>query len=295
VEDGSFLWRDTNGNIDIIRTYLDNTNCEKFNMKSVVDHNDRTTLLVAEPGMGKSTFLSYMEHEIKKLRPSVWVLRINLNEHANDLKNVKFEWGSIEECKEFLWSAAHSPKQDDLKVTKEMFLQALKQAGRMVIILDGFDEINPDYSCKVQILISAIRDETASKIWISSRLSHKQNLEVILEKFAFTLQPFTTENQIQFLEKYWSEVTGTANEEILQRFAKELLSLCSKQFSDKDGEFTGIPLQTMMLGEAFVNEAERYCCSGEFNLPEKFKSFYLFRKFTENRFDIYFSGKIQID
>jgi len=188
VEDGSFLWRDTNGNIDIIRRYFDNTNCEKFDMNSVVEHNDRTMLLVAEPGMGKSKFLSYMEHVIKKWRPSVWVLRINLNEHTNDLENVKFDQGIIEKCKEFLWSAARSNKQDALNVTKEMFLQALEKTGKMIIILDGFDEISPDYSSKVEILIRGIRDETASKIWISSRSSHRQNLEDILGKFAFTLQ-----------------------------------------------------------------------------------------------------------
>jgi hypothetical protein len=52
VKEGSFLWRDTNGNIDIIRRYIDNTKCKKYDdMKSVLEHKDRTMLLVAEPGM----------------------------------------------------------------------------------------------------------------------------------------------------------------------------------------------------------------------------------------------------
>jgi hypothetical protein len=58
------------------------------------------------------------------------------------------------------------------------------------------------------------------------------------------------------LEQYWSEVTEISNQGNLQTFAKILLSLCSKNFCDKDGEFTGIPLQTMMLGEAFANEVK---------------------------------------
>ena len=64
VEEGSFLLRDTNGNIDIIRGYTDNTKGQKYDKKSVVKHNDRTVLLLAELGMGKSTFLSYMAHKI---------------------------------------------------------------------------------------------------------------------------------------------------------------------------------------------------------------------------------------
>jgi len=162
AEKGSFLWRDTNGNIDIIRRYIDNTKCEKYDdMKSVVENNDRTMLSVAEQGMRKSTFLSYMSHEIKKRKPSVWVLRINLNEHTNKFEDTDFENGFIDKCKTFLWSAAHSPEPDALEVTQEIFLQALEQTGKMVIILDGFDEIIPDYSSKVEMLIRAIRDETA--------------------------------------------------------------------------------------------------------------------------------------
>jgi predicted NACHT family NTPase len=170
-------------------------------MKSVVEHKDRTMLLVAEPGMGKSTFLSYMAHEIKKWNPSVWVLKINLNEHTNELENTEFEQECFDKCKNFLWNAAHSPEQDALKVTKEIFLQALEQSGKVVILLDGFDEISPDYSPKVKKVISALKDKTASKIWISSRFSYQQDLENILGKFACTLQPFTQDNRVQFLKQ----------------------------------------------------------------------------------------------
>jgi hypothetical protein len=67
----------------------------------VMEHNDRTMLLVAEPEMGKSTFLSHMEHEIKKRNTAVWVLRINLNEHTCALENIEFEEECIDKCKVF--------------------------------------------------------------------------------------------------------------------------------------------------------------------------------------------------
>jgi ankyrin repeat protein len=51
----------------------------------------------------------------------------------------------------------------------------------------------------------------------------------------------------------------------------------------------------MMLGEAFVNEAKEYCCSGESNLPEKFNLFDLFEKFWEKKCDIYISDKMAMD
>jgi putative ribosome biogenesis GTPase RsgA len=66
VEEGSFLWRDTNCNVDIICGSIDDTKCKKYDIETVMEHNDRTTLLVGESGMGKSMFLPHMEHEIKK-------------------------------------------------------------------------------------------------------------------------------------------------------------------------------------------------------------------------------------
>jgi hypothetical protein len=53
VKEDSFLWRDTNCNIETIRRYIENIKCEKHNIKRAVGHNDRTRLLVTEPGMRK--------------------------------------------------------------------------------------------------------------------------------------------------------------------------------------------------------------------------------------------------
>ena len=71
-------------------------------MKSVVEHNDRTMLLVAEPGIGKSTFLSYEAHEIKEWKSCVWILRINLNEYTKEIAITGFEHERIDKCKIFL-------------------------------------------------------------------------------------------------------------------------------------------------------------------------------------------------
>jgi len=295
VEEGSYLWRESSCSIDIIRRYIDDSKCKKYDITSVMEYIERTMLLVAEPGMGKSTLLSHMEHEIKTRTPEVWVLRINLNEHTREMENIAFEEECIDKCKTFLWSALHSPEQSALKLTKEIFLQALDETNKVVIILDGFDEISPDYSSKVEMLIRELKEKTSSKIWVSSRLSHRQNLEDIVMKISFTLQPFKPENQIQFLKQYWNEVLKISKQSNLQKFAKKLLRLCSRNFSDKDGEFTGIPLQTMMLGEAFVKEAEEYCSSEKVNLPEKFNLLSLFKQFTERKCNIYFSEKNAMD
>jgi ankyrin repeat protein len=292
MERGSFLWRESNCNIDIIRRHIDKTKCEQYVIRRIMEHDNRTMLLVAEPGMGKSTFLSYMEHEIKKCQPEVWVLRINLHEHTRALDNSEFEKECIDK---FLWDVAQSPEKDSLKLVELIFTEALKRTGNVVVILDGFDEISPEYSRKVEVLIREIKERTAAKLWVSSRSSYRLKLEEIMMKLALTLQPFTRQNQIDFLEEYWNKSVEGFKPHSLRTFAEELLRLSSENFSDKDGQFTGIPLQTMMLGEAFVEEAKKHCLTGKFNLPNKFNLLALFKKFTERKFDIYFSEKNKID
>jgi hypothetical protein len=44
-------------NVDIICRYIDKREFEKYDMKCVVEQNDRTMLLAAEPGKGKIKFL----------------------------------------------------------------------------------------------------------------------------------------------------------------------------------------------------------------------------------------------
>jgi ankyrin repeat protein len=295
MEDGSFLWRESNCNIDIIRRYIDDAKCKKYDIKILMEHNDRTMLLVAEPGMGKSTFLSYMEHEIKKCKPAMWVLRINLHEHTRALKNIEFGKECIDKCKMFLWGAARSHEQDALMLEEIVFQQALERTGNVVILLDGFDEISPKYSRKVETLIREVTERTPSKVWVSSRSSYRLKLEDIMVKFSFTLKPFTGENQIDFLEEYWNSSIGGFKPGSLRSFAEKLLSLCSKNFNDKDGKFTGIPLQTMMLGEAFVEEAKRRCSNEKINLPNNFNLLVLFKMFTEKKFNICFDEKNAMD
>jgi len=48
------------------------TKCKEYDINSVMEHKDKAMLLVADPGMVISRFLSCMEYEFKKLNSSMW-------------------------------------------------------------------------------------------------------------------------------------------------------------------------------------------------------------------------------
>ncbi|KDR20043.1 Serine/threonine-protein phosphatase 6 regulatory ankyrin repeat subunit B [Zootermopsis nevadensis] len=121
VKDDFFVWRDSSSDIDVIRKYIDKTKCESNDVRSILEHNYSTMLLAGEPGMGKTTFLSHMEHEIKEREPSMWVVRLNLNDHTSTLDSTEFEGECIDKCKKFLWEGAHSKEQNALELEKKYF------------------------------------------------------------------------------------------------------------------------------------------------------------------------------
>jgi hypothetical protein len=145
------------------------------------------------------------------------------------------------------------------------------------------------------MLIREIRNELASKICVLPRSSYRIKSEKLMMKLAFSLRPFTALNQITCLEQYWNKTFESPNQELLRNFAEVLVSMSSETFSDNNWQFTGIPLQIMMLGETFVKEAGNYCLSGEVNLQGNFNLLALFRKFTETKCDIYLKEKYRIN
>jgi hypothetical protein len=118
-------------------------------------------LLAAEPGMGRSKFLSYTQQNINKYNPGIWVLRINLLENVHTLQTIETERPN--EWEQFLRKTAHVTEQNYLPLVKLLF----PQEGNATVILDGYDEICPDYSTKVDWLMQRITNENTIKLWVS--------------------------------------------------------------------------------------------------------------------------------
>jgi hypothetical protein len=87
-----------------------------------------------------------------------------------------------------------------------------------------------------------------------------------------------------------------ASKEKLEIYAKQLTQKMSVSISDRDREFTGIPLQTRMLAEAFGEEVRIFCQSSE-SMPElqvNLELLELYGRFIERKYDIYQEEKLQI-
>ena len=102
---------------------------------------------------------------------------------------------------------------------------------------------------------------------------------------------------MEFLRKFWSlkdwfTVAGNTVEEgksKLEIYAKELCKKVGQSISDKDKDFTGIPLQCRMLAESFDEEVKTFYLSQDSVSDVTFKLDLLdvYEKFIDRKYNIY--------
>jgi hypothetical protein len=85
----------------------------------------------------------------------------------------------------------------------EIFKQCCeqKQMARIVIMLDGFDEISPFYKETVIGLLQALRQTAVEQLWVTIRPNLREELEDKLQQLSSTLEPSSEEYQVEFLTK----------------------------------------------------------------------------------------------
>ncbi|XP_069670582.1 uncharacterized protein [Periplaneta americana] len=283
-EDTGFILKKTKGSISKIKFHMMDKISNR-SLEEVMLLSDRIKLIVANPGMGKSTEIVNVAQEFKRSDSTCWVVTIMLNDYTDYLS--KFE--ESEEYEVELLSQAGK----FTGFARLLFTHELKNAGNIVFLIDGFDEISPDYADTVLHMLSRLMKYKFKQMWITSRSVMKEMLEKEFFCLPFQLQPFTNENQRDFLAKLWSNINnGSYNLDI---FIDSLLKATGESFSDKPGHFTEIPLQIHMLAEVFQTDASQYCQSGEMIHHRKLDLLELYNRFVDRKWNICMGEKGRVD
>ena len=162
--------------------------------------------------------------------------------------------------------------------------------------MDGFDEINPSYKQTVIDLVQGLRQTAVEQLWVTTRPHLREELEDKLQHLSYTLEPFSEKDQVQFLTKFWSLKDWLSKLVKLEIFTTKLIKKLAKSISDKDGELTGITLQTRILAEAFEKEVKIFCqlAASVPELPFQLDLIELYGRFIERKYDIYHLEKRKV-
>ncbi|XP_069672165.1 uncharacterized protein [Periplaneta americana] len=276
-EGDHYFWKESKGDIKLVRNYvMHDERCTEYDdIEHVTELSEKVVLIVAEPGMGKSTELLHLAKKLREKDESAWVIWLNLNDHSEYLNQ------NDPTAFELLCRAGKL----DTVFQKSVFEHALYKKGNVTILLDGFDEISPKYAEKGIAIIKTLKTTKCEKLWVSSRHIMKNKLESELSVLAFMMKPFSREDQIRFLLNYWKEENIGPHD--LNNFIAPLLKLVEYSLSGRATEFTGVPLIMKMLAEIYLPMALQCTWNGEYRLPKRLDLLNFFEDFIDRKWEIY--------
>ena len=244
----------------------------------------QVSLISDTTGMGKTTIMSHLPKQIKQNFPCHWVVKIDLSDHTDELK------AQNKQKIEVLEFLSQKLLKLDSPFEKELFEQRLNE-GKVVVMLDGVDEISPIYERTVIDLLQVLKEMMVEQLWVTTRPHLGGTLEKNLQPHAYTLESFSRGNQVQFLTKFWCQklnLQGTSQQQ-LEMYATAIIEKLEQSINDREKEFTGVPLLTRLLAEAFDQSDVSEC-----NLPDKLNLVDLYKRFTKRKYGICRKEKMKI-
>ena len=223
----------------------------------------RAVIIKGVAGTGKSTVLFHFYDEIKKKDPNIWAIRIDLKDHFDALKKYETHSTNLSDAIEFF---LHLPNVVDNQspFARSLLRRRLETGDRIVLMLDGFDEIDSD--CKkiaIQLMKALIgnrkKEAKPLRLYITTRPDVADNLQLQLGQLAYTLVNFSAENQTQYLTSFWTKNVVPINiqeNERIEEIAKLLVERVSEDLKDDEKSFIGVPLQCRIVAECFLQQVK---------------------------------------
>jgi hypothetical protein len=232
---------------------------------------EKSIVIISEvAGSGKSTILSHFYNEIKKMKPDHWVIRIDLLDRFEELKKFD-EVENLDDAVDFLVNQLHVVDEKS-SFSRSLLRNRLETGDRIVVMFDGYDEINDTCQEKVILLMKTITKEKLIQLYVTTRPHMLDKLQFELSQLAYSLENFTEQDQINFLVSYWKKELNLSEEYILQLFSASLVERVPKTLNDREKTFFGIPLQIQILAlnfQSYVSDLIMTSCENREELLRK--------------------------
>jgi ankyrin repeat protein len=285
----NLLWRNSSGSISSLNEFI----VRKEEEVQLIDENlifqknkEKILIISAEPGMGKSFIL---DNFTQNSSVENFFIKIVLNTCRKTLSDIKFE-DELKKSNDLLEFVLKSllGKKDEQEIS---LLKRFAQEEKLILMFDGLDEVN-DYKERVIHLIDEINSNfKIKKILITTRNHLKKELENNFRTFAFDLNNFSDHDQKEFLYKYWRSSNlkqyERASSAKLKQSAEDLITKIKSFLSKNIYQLIGIPLQTKMLADIFVDKEKDFSKIEITNIAE------LYHHFLESKIKIQIEEKSQ--
>lgn len=211
----------------------------------------KSVIISSNAGMGKTVLIDYFA---RNAPVNFWVVKINLELYKSAYKNIVSNSEGDSRLWAFFGGILEEECSTNLPLAKAIF-RRLYQSKNIVALLDGFDEISIEHQRNGKRFIELLSG-MGCFVLVTTRPVLQNVLESTLKTFSLDLNPFSTKNQEYFLEKtfynQFSEIRHQTEDRIL--YLKRFLSVAQDNLNDNDNEFTGIPLQMLLLSQVCLED-----------------------------------------
>ncbi|XP_064461494.1 uncharacterized protein LOC135371357 isoform X2 [Ornithodoros turicata] len=202
------LWTKSNGPL----SHLPMAGSEDYTTETLLNVPEKVVVVSGAPGMGKSVLASRLCTQLKTQDEKRWVLYVDLLQRMASVETVS-------PTLEYLANLCQVQK-DGLEFV--LFEESLNNGSpfEVVVMLDGFDEVNEKCRKHVFDLIQFLANKKVYKVYLLTRTVFKPHVQDTLHTVSYDLIPFSNENQNEFLTRYRAqrETPATSNEAFLQKF-----------------------------------------------------------------------------
>lgn len=200
--------------------------------------NHKTILISDSAGTGKSTSAAQLARDLKLLKRISWVVFIDLKEHTKTLAR-------DEQCIDrFFFSA------DILKLNsrfEEKLFGEFYENKKVIFIIDGFDEISPNYK-EVVIKIMKTIKKSENYLLVTTRPHYVEELGKELNPKIVKMMEFSGNDQIDFLNYYWQKKSDNSDFKLkIEDFLDKLKE------SSESSDFFSCPIHIHMLAECLLD------------------------------------------
>lgn len=264
-----FIWVESRGEVKILQNHIIYNNSKQFaendfiaevNQNNSLRRQNRPVIISDSPGMGKSILLAEIGRKLQHLGgSSCRVIYVVMGEWITKLKEyLQHKTGMENGIMETLCNNACLNELAVNSLTLH-FSNTEESSTKLELLFDGFDEIHSAYFQLATDALKFLINSTKNvRVWVTTRPHMLDILENCLGVLGYNIIPFTTSDQTRFLKMFWSQGIENAVTERLSHFAKSCLERLKSQMNSHEDDIAGIPLQCMLIAEAFSKEAKSY-------------------------------------
>lgn len=219
---------------------------DKLTTENVIDvlYAKRILLISDAAGMGKSCSAVEIATKFKLKHRLLWMVFIDLKKHTKAFDRDDEEYREINP--DYISSAIcqYDP------IFEQKLFKIYFENRKVVFVVDGFDEISPNFKLHVISLLKNIQN-SENRLLVTTRPHLAKELQEELGSTPLKLIPFTEENQIEFLKKC-SELNSFKSEPKVNELMDKL-----RLTWDWENSFYSVPINLSMLALVF-NRSEDF-------------------------------------